>query len=64
MFIDVVAMHMVQMPIMQVINISTVADGRMAAIGSVDVWVVTVLGIGASCHDRPPAVREIPIVLQ
>ena len=48
--VDVVAMHMVQMPIMQVINVSTVADGRMPAIGSVDVWVVAVLGIGASRH--------------
>jgi hypothetical protein len=59
MFIDVVAMHMVQMPIMQVINMSTVADGRMAAIGSVDVWVVAVLRIGASCHDSlRPLVRK------
>jgi hypothetical protein len=38
------------MPIMQVINMSTVADGRMAAIGSVDVWVFAVLRIGASRH--------------
>ena len=64
MFIDVVAIHMVQMPIVQVINVSTVVDGRMAAIGSVDVWVVAVLRIGASYHDQPPAVRDITAILQ
>jgi hypothetical protein len=49
-FVDVVAMHMVQMAIMQVINVSTVADGRMPAIGSVNVWVGAVLRMGASRH--------------
>jgi hypothetical protein len=37
MFIDVIAVHMVQMPVMQVINVASVADGRMAAIGSMSV---------------------------
>jgi len=36
-FIDVIAVHMVQMPVMQVINVASVADGRMAAIGSMSV---------------------------
>ena len=63
-FIDVVAMHMVQMSIMQVIDMPTVADGRMAAIGSVDVWVVAVFRIDASCHDQPPATREVIAIPQ
>jgi hypothetical protein len=63
-FIDVVAMHMVQMSIMQVIDMPAVADGRMAAIGSVDVWVVAVFRIDASCHDQPPAAREVIAIPQ
>jgi hypothetical protein len=37
MFIDVIAVHMVQMPIMQVINVASVADGRVTTIGSMNV---------------------------
>jgi hypothetical protein len=56
MFIDVIAVHMVQMPVMQVIYVASVADGRVTAIGSVNVCVVAVLRIGASCHNQSPAV--------
>jgi hypothetical protein len=37
MFIDVIAVHMVQMPIMQVINVASVVDGRVTTIGSMNV---------------------------
>jgi hypothetical protein len=37
MFIDVIAVHMVQVPIMQVINVAGVADGRVTTIGSMNV---------------------------
>jgi hypothetical protein len=37
MFIDVIAVHMVQMAVMQVINVAGVADGRVTTIGSMNV---------------------------
>lgn len=37
MFIDVIAVHMVQMPVMQVINVASVADGRVTTIGPMNV---------------------------
>jgi hypothetical protein len=51
-FIYVIAMHMMQVPVMQVINVASVVNGSMAAIGSMNVWVVGMLRIWASCHDR------------
>ena len=56
MLIDVVTVHMVQMTIMQEINVALVADRRMAAIRSVNVWMVAVLRAFTSRHDQPPAV--------
>jgi hypothetical protein len=47
-FIDVIVMHMVQMPVMQVVNVSCVTDGHVTAIGSVNVRMITLLRIGAS----------------
>jgi hypothetical protein len=37
MFIDVIAMHVVQMSVMQVINVVSVPDGRVTTIGSMNV---------------------------
>ena len=37
MFIDVIAVHMVQMAVMQVINVAGVADGLVTTIGSMNV---------------------------
>jgi hypothetical protein len=34
--VDVVAMHMVQMPVMQVVDVTLMADRRMTAVGTVD----------------------------
>lgn len=56
MFIDVVAMHMVQMPVVKEINVVAVADCGMTAIGTVDVWMVAMLLTCANRHDQPPAV--------
>jgi hypothetical protein len=56
MFVDVIVMHMVQMPVMQVVNVAFVADSKVTAIGSVNVRMITMLRIGASCHDESPAV--------
>jgi len=56
MFVDVIAMYMMQMPVVQVVNVAFVADSRVTAIGSVKVRMTTMLRIGASCHDRSPAV--------
>ena len=37
MFIDVIAVHMVQMAVMEVINVAGVADGLVTTIGSMNV---------------------------
>jgi hypothetical protein len=55
MFIDVIAVHMVQMAVMQVINVAGVADGLVTTIGSMNVCVVAVFRIGACCHIWSPA---------
>ena len=52
MFIDVVAMHRVQLPVVKKINVVTVADCGMTAIASVD---VAMLWIGETRHDPPPS---------
>ena len=53
MFIDVVAMHMVQMPVMKEINVVAVADCGMTAIWSVGVWMIAMLRICANRHNQP-----------
>jgi hypothetical protein len=37
MFVDVVAVHVMQMPVMQVVDVTVVADGGMPAIGAMNV---------------------------
>jgi hypothetical protein len=56
MFIYMIVMHMVQMPVMKVVNVAFVADSHVTAIGSMNVRMITMLWIGSSCHDQPPAV--------
>ena len=48
--VDVIAMHVVQVPVMQVVDMAAMPDGRVAAIGAVLVGVAGVLGIAAAGH--------------
>jgi hypothetical protein len=43
MFVDVVAVHVMQLPVMQVVDVTVVADGGMPAIGAMNVWMVAKL---------------------
>jgi hypothetical protein len=51
MFVDVVAMRVMQMAVMQVIDMTLVPDGGMAAIGAMLVGVVGVMLLFAGSHD-------------
>jgi hypothetical protein len=51
-FVDMIAMHMVQMAVMQIVDVTVVADRNMAALRSVPMVVVIVLQ--AIRHDRSP----------
>lgn len=48
--VDVIAMHVVQMPIVQVVHVIAMLDGRMPAIGPVNVAVIVMLGVLAFGH--------------
>jgi hypothetical protein len=52
--IDMVAMHVVQMPIVQEIDMVLVANGRMAASGTMNVCMIAMLRIAASGHALSP----------
>jgi hypothetical protein len=61
MFIDMVTVHMVQVPVMQIINMASMPDSRVTTIGSVDMRMVRMLRIGAGRHVAPPgrcSIRE------
>ncbi len=45
MLIDVAVVHVMKMPIMQVVHVIAVADGRVAAHGTVQMRVIGVLGL-------------------
>lgn len=57
MFIDMVAVWMVQMPIMQVVGVTVMGDGRMPAVRSVLMGVMLMDGVVA--HRRTPLVTEV-----
>lgn len=54
MFVNMILVHMVQMPIVQVINMAVVANRSVSAVGTVPMSVVGMLLLGAGCHDIPP----------
>ena len=49
--VDVVAMRMVQVAVVQVIDMAIMADGRVAAAGAMGVVMVGVMGQLAFAHD-------------
>ena len=51
MLIDVAIMHVVQMPIVQIVNMVAMLDGRMATSWAMHVVMVQVLGMRASGHE-------------
>jgi hypothetical protein len=51
MLVDVVAMDVVQVPIMQVVDVTVVTDGGVPTIGAMNMRMVVVL----RSHSRPPA---------
>jgi hypothetical protein len=51
--VDVIAMHMMQMAVVEVIHVVAMANGRMSAAGTVLVRVVGVLAAGAGAHGWP-----------
>ena len=50
MLIDVAIMHVVQMPIVQIVNMVAMLDGRMATSWAMHVVMVQVLGMRTSGH--------------
>jgi hypothetical protein len=54
MFIDVIAMHMVKMAVVQVVHVIPMPDGSMAAVGTMDMRMVAVLRMCARRHASAP----------
>ena len=51
-----VAVHVMQVPIMQVVDVAVVSYSRMPAIGAMNMRMIAVLRVGTGCHDRAPLV--------
>ena len=51
MLIDVAIVHVVQMPIVQIVDVVAMLDGRVAATRAMHVVMVQVLGMRASGHE-------------
>jgi hypothetical protein len=51
MLVDVIAMHMMQMAVMQIINMAVMADRRVSAARAMLVGVIGVMLLCASRHD-------------
>jgi hypothetical protein len=60
MFIDVVAMHMMEMPVMQIVDMAVMMNGRMPAIRAVNMRMIGMLGVGACRHGMPPRFARHP----
>jgi hypothetical protein len=60
MFIDVVAMDMMEMPVMQIVNMAVMMDGRMTAIRAVNMRMIGMLGVGACRHGMTPCFARHP----
>jgi hypothetical protein len=54
MFVNVIAMHVMQMTIMEVVNMSIVANRGMSTVWAVLVGMVSVMFLRANCHDSSP----------
>ena len=50
MFIDMVAMDMMEMPVVQIVDMAVMLDGCMPAIWAVDMRMIGMLGVGACRH--------------
>ena len=52
MLVDMVAMHVMQMPLVKIIDVSVMAHGRMAAAGAMLMRVIRVMFRRTGGHDR------------
>jgi hypothetical protein len=58
MLVDVVAVHVVEMPLVQVVHMIAMVDGHVAATRAVDVGMIAVLRRGAGRHFWPPSLLK------
>lgn len=56
MLVDVSFVHMVQVPVVEVVDVVTMAHGCVAACWTVDVGVVRMFGLSALAHGLSPGV--------
>jgi hypothetical protein len=59
MLVDMVAVRMMQMPVVQIVDVTVVADGYVAAVGTMLMRVVRMLGIRTRCHVGPHWVDDL-----
>jgi hypothetical protein len=53
MFVYVISMHVVKMSVVEIVDMVAVAHGGVAAVGSVNVWMVAGRPVGGSSHGWP-----------
>jgi hypothetical protein len=54
MLVDVIAMRVMQVPVVQIVDVIAVAYRRMTATRPVLVCVIGMVWLGARCHETPP----------
>lgn len=54
MLVDVIAVHVVQMPVVQIVDVAVMLHGGVAAIGTMSVRVIGMGGVGAVGHVFSP----------
>ena len=52
MLIDMVVVDMVEVPVVQVVDVTSVPDGGVSAVGAMNMGMVAVFYVGGRCHDR------------
>jgi hypothetical protein len=60
MFIDMVAMHVMEMPVVEVVDMAVMQDGRMTAIRTMNMQMIGMLGVRACRHGMPPRFARYP----
>ena len=60
MFVNVIAVHVMQMTVVKIVNMSTVANRGMSTLWAVLMGMVSVMFLCASCHDSSPLLVTRP----
>jgi hypothetical protein len=60
MLIDMVAMHVMEMPVVEVVDMAVMQDGRMTAIRTMNMQMIGMLGVRACRHGMPPRFARYP----